>query len=108
MRVNHEGNLIQGDVRHSGPALHVMAACVVNQDAPHHLGRHCEEMRAILPFHALVVHQPHVGFIHQGGGLKGVSRAFAPHVVMSQEAKVVINDRGQALERVLVAPAPGQ
>ena len=95
--VTHDGNVIEGDVRHSGPALYVMTACMVDQDAPHHLGRHREEMGAILPFHALVVHQPHVGFIHQGGGLQGVPRAFALHVVVSQAAKLVINDRGQAL-----------
>jgi hypothetical protein len=94
-------------VLHTGPALYVVATGMVNQYAPHHLGRNCEEMGPILPLHALVVHQAHVGFVYQGGGLERVPWALALHVVVSQAAKLFINDWGKALERCLVAIAPG-
>ena len=80
---------------------------MIHQYAPHHLGRNREEMGAILPLHALVVHQAHVGFIYQGGGLERVAWALALHVVVSQAAKFFINDRGQTVERALVSIAPG-
>jgi hypothetical protein len=37
---------------------------MVDKYAPHHLRCDCEEMGTILPLHALVVHQTHVGFIY--------------------------------------------
>jgi len=80
---------------------------MVDQYAPHHLGRNCEEMGAILPLHALVVNQTHVGFIYQGSGLERVAWALALHEVVSQATKLFINDRGQAIERALVSFTPG-
>ena len=80
---------------------------MVNQNAPHHLGRNREKMGAILPLHALIIHQAHVGFIDQGGGLQAVSGALAFHIVVSQAAEFLIDDRGQALQRALVSIAPG-
>ena len=58
---------------YTAPAFYVMAPGMVDQYAPHHLGRNREEVGAILPLHALVVHQAHVGFIYQGGSLERVA-----------------------------------
>src|SRR6266404_6758298 len=65
----HDGNVVQGNMLDTGSALYVMAPGMVDQYAPHHLGRNCEEMGPILPLHALVVHKTHVGFIYQRRGL---------------------------------------
>ena len=73
----HDGDIVEGDVLHTRPALYVMAAGMIDQYAPHHLRRNREEMRPILPFHALVVHQTHIGFIHQGSRLERVAGALA-------------------------------
>ena len=92
---------------HTGSALDVVATSMIDQYAPHHLGRNREEMGAILPLHALVVHQAHVGFVHQGGRLERVAAALALHIAVSQAAEFVIHDGGQAVERALVSIAPG-
>src|SRR5262245_45591160 len=101
------GNVGQGNMPDTGPALYVMAPGMVDQYAPHHLGRNCEKMGAILPLHALVVNQTHVGFIHQGSGLERVAWALALHVVVSQSAEFFINDRCQAVESASVSTTPG-
>src|SRR5947208_1163161 len=89
------------------PALYVMAPGMVDQDAPHHLGRNREEMGAILPLHAPIIHQSHVGLIHQGSRLERVAWVLALHVAVSQAAEFVINNRREPLERALVSIAPG-
>src|SRR5258706_7751508 len=43
----HNSDLFQRDMRHTRPTFYVMAPGMVNQYAPHHLGRHREEMCAI-------------------------------------------------------------
>src|SRR5207249_1845045 len=49
----------------------VLASCPLDQDAAHGLGGGGEEVPATVPVLDLVhVHQPQVGFVHQGGGLK--------------------------------------
>ena len=80
---------------------------MLNQNAPHQLGRNREKMCAILPVHALVIDQAHVGFIDQGRGLETVAGALAFHVAPRQAVQFVINDGGQPLERALISVAPG-
>src|SRR5580700_11041506 len=64
-------------------------------------------MSAILPLHALVVDEAHVGFIDQGGGLQTVTRALAPHVASGEAPEFVIDDGGQPVERGSISIAPG-
>ena len=71
------------------------------------LGRHGEEVGPILPAHAVVPHQAQVGLVHEGGRLERVATAFTLHIAMSQAAEFLINDGGQAVERALIAIAPG-
>ena len=65
--------------RHAGPSAgalgHLAAPRVVHEDAPHHLGRHGEELRAILPVGVSLVDQAEVRLVDQGGRLQEVSRA---------------------------------
>src|SRR5580692_3770398 len=64
-------------------------------------------MGAILPLHALVIHQAHVGFIDQSCGLKAVSGTLASHVVTCETAEFLIDDWGQPVERGSVSVTPG-
>src|SRR5271165_5950931 len=103
----HHGRLVQGNMLHAASPFQVLAPCVLNQNAPHQLGRNGKKVRAILPLHALVIHQAHVSLIDQGRGLQHVSGTLALHVVACQAVKFLINDGGQPFERALVSVAPG-
>ena len=80
---------------------------MLHKNATHQLRRDGEKMSAILPLHALIIHQAHVGFIDQGRGLEAVAGALPFHVAAREAAKLVINDGGQPRERAMVAVAPG-
>jgi hypothetical protein len=80
----------------------------IDQDAPHQLRRHREEMRAILPPHLARINQPQIGLVDQRRGLQRVARLLAVHVVSGQSAQLFINQRHELLQRQLIASAPGQ
>ena len=93
-------------MRHSTATFKVATSGMLHQNAPHQLGRNREEMRAILPLHAFIVHQPHICFIDQGGGLQAVAGALALHVAARQAVELVINDGRHLLKRLLVSVTP--
>src|SRR5271165_5993152 len=99
--------LIQGDMLHAASPFQVLAPCMFDQNAPHQLGRDGKKVRPILPLHALVVHQAHIGLIDQGCSLQQVSRTLALHVMACQAVEFLIDDRGQPFQRALVSVAPG-
>src|SRR5438445_6999457 len=61
--------VFQSNVLDAAPTFQIVAPCVVNQNPPHQLRRNGKKVGAILPAHALVIHQPQVSFVDQGGGL---------------------------------------
>src|SRR5664279_87951 len=65
-------------------------------------------MGAILPLHVLVIHQPHVGFVDQSGGLQTMTEALTSHVASREAMEFVINDRRQAVESdsISITPSP--
>jgi hypothetical protein len=60
-----------------------------------------------LPLDFVHSHQTQVDFVDQGGGLKGVARAFVAHVAARHNTQFGVNLAGQLLQGVLVAAAPG-
>ena len=68
-----DGCVFQSNVLDAATAFQVVAPCVVNQNPSHELRRNGEEVGAVLPAHALVVHQPQVSFVDQGSGLQTVA-----------------------------------
>src|SRR5437763_4692816 len=88
-------------------AVYMVASRVIDEYAPHDLGCNREEMGPILPLHALIVHQTHVGFVHQVSRLQRVAWALALYIAVSQAAELFINDGRQAVERALVSIGPG-
>src|ERR1019366_5440915 len=99
----NDGGLFQGDVLNATPAFQVVTPRMVYQYAPHQLSRNGEEMGAILPLHALVIHQAQVGFIDQGRGLEAMAGALMSHVAARQAVEFVVNDGGQPAEGALVS-----
>src|SRR5262245_38018276 len=64
-------------------------------------------MGPFLPLHTLVVHKPHIGFVHQGCGLQAMAGPFPLHVAVSKPTEFGIDDGGKSLKRVLVSITPG-
>src|ERR1019366_5737450 len=89
------------------PTFQVTTPRVVNQNAPHQLGRNGEKVGAILPLHALVIHQSHVGFVDQSGGLQAMTGTFTFHVASRQAVEFVIDDWSQAVESSSISITPG-
>ena len=79
--------------------LDVVATRVVDEDAAHGLRRHRQEMGAILPLHALVIDQPQIGFVDQGGGSAGCGLTRSRrHVVVGQAVELLVHDRRERAE----------
>jgi hypothetical protein len=55
-------------------------------------------MGAILPMHALIVHQAHIGLVYEGGGLERVAPALALHIAVGQAAELFVDGRRQPVE----------
>jgi hypothetical protein len=79
----------------------------IHQNAPHHLRREREELRAVPPAGVLDIYQTKVSFVDQSGGLKRVPVPLIPHIAASHAQQVVVNNRCQAVKRGLVAIPPG-
>jgi len=103
---NHR-RVIQRDILEARAAFQVVTPRMLYQNAPHQLRRNREKMGAILPVHALIIHQAQVGFVDQCRGLETVAVALTLHVATRQAVELVINDGGQPFERSLVSVAPG-
>ena len=74
--------IVEGEFLGVAAALEgVLGAGVVDEDAAHELGGYAEEVGTALPGYAGLVDELHVGFVDEGGGLEGVVRSLAAHVV---------------------------
>ena len=70
-----------------GHALPVPAALlgpppprVIDENPPHHAGGDAEEVCAVAPLDLLLIDQPDVCFVDQGGWLQRMAGRLAPHV----------------------------
>ena len=79
----------------------------IHEDAAHQARRHGEEVRAVLPAHAVQVHQPQVRLVDEGRGLQRVACAFLAHVPLRQAVQLLPHERDQLVEGVLLACPPG-
>lgn len=103
----HDSSLVQRDVLHTAPTLHVVSARMLDQDPAHQLRRDREEMGPVLPLHPVVVHEAHVGFVDQSSGLEAVSLALTSHVAVRKTSELGIDDWRELLERASIAVTPG-
>jgi hypothetical protein len=79
---------------------------MVDEDMPHYLGGNGEEVRAVLPLDALLVHESQVSLVYECGSLKGVTGPLSSHVPASEAAQFRVYDRHQFVQRGFVAFAP--
>src|SRR5215207_6612199 len=84
----------------------VTVARVVEQDASHDLRGDGEEVRAVLPVHALLVDEPEVRLVDERRRLERVPRVLAPHEVARDAVQLSLDEREEAFERRPVAVAP--
>lgn len=68
--------------------------CALNQNAAHRFRSGAEEMSSILPL-MIFADEPDPRLMHEGGGLKRVTRRFVCHFLCGQFAQFVVNQRQQ-------------
>jgi hypothetical protein len=69
----------------------LLAAGVVDEDAPHGGRGGGEKMLRVLPGTVFLVHQTQPGFMDQRGGLQGLAGPFVGHPVGGQPAQFAVN-----------------
>ena len=85
----------------------MLAARVVHQDAPHHLRRDAEEVRAVLPLDAPLADQLEVRLVDERRALQRVADRFSRQVPSRNRAQLLVDERHQLIERLLAAVLPG-
>ena len=83
------------------------AASMAHENAPHHLRGDAEELRAILPAHFILIDEPEINLVHQGGGLQSVIRAFPAEETDRLPVEFLVDQRKQRLERARITASPG-
>jgi hypothetical protein len=79
----------------------LLAAGVLDENAPHGLGRGGEEVTKTVPVpRGLDVHQPEVGFVNQGCGLERLARLVLCQLLRGQLAELVVDQRQELLGRL--------
>ncbi len=77
-RCRHVGGFVELHLLGPPPTLvRPVGARGIDQDPPHELGGDREEVGSVAPSDTLLIHQPHVDLVDQGGGLEGVTGALA-------------------------------
>jgi hypothetical protein len=72
----------------------------------HRLGRHREEVRAVLPLFFRLIDQAQVGFVDERSGLQRVAAVLAGHIATGHPVQFRVNQRHQFFWRGLIALAP--
>ena len=83
-----------------------MATRVIDQNLPHELRGHSEEMSTILPLWQSLFGHAHVGFVHQGRALQRVVGTLALQIAVGNAAQFGVHQRQQRVERRLVSASP--
>jgi hypothetical protein len=90
-------------------AAALLAQCasrVIDQNAPHHLRRDCEEVSAVLPIDVSLIEQFHVRFVHDRRRLQPAMPPLAGELPRCERAQLAVDERNQPLERLAAAAAP--
>jgi hypothetical protein len=99
--------VVEGDAQRGLRAFLCPApAGAVDEDAPHDLRRHPEEMRAVLPGHTALSDQPEIRLIHQRRWLQRVVRPLVTQVGRRTPPQLLIYQRQQVVACLEVAVPP--
>ncbi len=83
--------------------LGLVGARVIDEDAAHHLRGDAEEVRAVLPLHLRLIHEPHVRLVDERGGLQRVADALLAQVARGEAPQLAVDDGQQVVEHPAVA-----
>lgn len=79
---------------------------LIDENPAHDCGRDTEEMRATRQCGAADIHEPEIDLVNERGWLDGDGRRFAAELPAGDAAQLVIHQRQQAFEGLLVPLAP--
>jgi hypothetical protein len=85
----------------------VPGARAIDEHAAHHPRGDGQELRPVLPVHAPLIDEAHVGFVHERGGLQRMSGPLPPQVRGGAAAQLGIDQTHGALTSVEVSCRPG-
>ena len=80
----------------------------VHEHAAHDPGGHGEEVGPVLPVHAPRIHESNVRLVHERSGLKALRHTIAAQAATRDLAQLVMNQRDEPRQRVLVPASPFQ
>ena len=81
---------------------------MIHQDLAHQPGGHAQEVRPVLPVDAGLIHQPQIGFIHQGGGLQGMAGPLAAHGAVGDAPEFALDEGNRLVQTLPVASLPAK
>jgi len=79
---------------------------VIDENHAHYLGRERVEMLAVFPRSLLLVQEPKIEFMDEGGGLKNIGISFSSHIGGSYFPEVRVDKRHQLVEGRWLAVSP--
>jgi hypothetical protein len=83
-----------------------VGTCTIDEDTPHHLGRHREELRAVLPDRAILIHQTKVDLVHECRRLQRLTCALASKERRRSAPELIVHNRDQLIPRLEIALVP--
>ena len=83
-----------------------MRAGAVDENPAHHLRRHTEELRAILPGGPVLIDQPQVRLVDERGRLQRMPRALAAELGRGAPPELLVHEGNQTIARACVPGAP--
>ena len=106
--VRRQVDVIERHANGAGPAATIGAASPrdVDEHAAHHLRRHAEEVAAVLPARLIPPEQSKTHLVDERRRLERDVRSLAGEIAQGHPVQLVVDERDQPLERVLVAIAP--
>ena len=92
--------------RASTALISVLRASVVDENVPHYPGSKGEEVKTGVPLPGGLPDHFEIDLVYESCGLKGVTGSLSIEVDMSLAVKLVVNQRKQLIEGILVPIAP--
>jgi|GEM_PF-3696058 len=81
------------------------ASGMVHQNPAHGLSGDTQKVRPALPRHPPLVNQADIRFVNESGCLEGMVGALMPHAVPGQQTELLVNNRQEPIQGVVVSMA---
>ncbi len=96
-RLGSDQVVMNGNRPHAPAALEpLLRAGMVYEDPSHHRGANGKKVRAPLPIHPQLAHEPQVGFVDKGRRLQGMAGSLTRKVSTRYLTHFVVNERQEA------------